>query len=256
MGTNADIARVRDDGLIDTIRIAYDGYLTGVGMELYRYYDTPEKVAALFGHTEYATSIEPDPVDMDWQDHEMETRDQTLETFSAAHGYEGVDEREMPGDMRLYIHAHGKWSAPRGWQTAKAFIETGEGDVITRELLIEGGAKDKDFTWDPRRPANEHTGVLSVELVPGNTQECILRLTDDRGNVYDVFPGPGFTGVEGAPEMKDARDLQGLHVVVRSTSIAVSSSFGIEGVKSRSVMGAKSIVVVQPATDGTQGEAN
>lgn len=247
MGTSCEIARIRDDGTVDRIHVSYDGYLTGVGLTLFRHYDTPEKVEALFSHQDWATSLEANPEDIDWGDWDENRKKVPFADFAREHAYEGVDEDEKPGDIGLYIHAHGVWSAPRGWTTAQTFIDAGIGDVITRKMLIKAGATDADFTDEPRRPVNEHRGVLSVEMVPGDTQNCILHLTEENGTVHDVFPGPGFTGVRGMPDIEDARELNGLRVVVRSTSIAVTASFGPEGSKSRSAMGVSSIEVVEKA---------
>ena len=156
-----------------------------------------------------------------------------------------------PGYQGCYIHAHGKWAAPRSRMAAAEFIERGEGDVITREALIEAGVTEAVLTAEPSRPVMEHIGVLSVETVPGNDEQCILRLRDDRGETYDIFPTQGFAGVEGAPDVENALGLDGLRVVVRSTSIAVSSSFGPGGSKSTSTMGVRSIRVLPPETTGT-----
>jgi len=243
MGTSCEIIGRREDGLFDVVHVSYDGYLRGVGLTLFKHYGTPEQAAKLFEHGTWAPSLEADPKDVDWDEWSPDNRGRTLEQLTAENAFpEGQD--AAPGDAGVYIHAHGRWSAPRSWTAALAFLGDGTTDAITREMLIEDGATSADMDAEPDRPVDEHTGTLSVELVPGDEENCMLRLKEDAGTVWDVFPGPGFTGIEGDVEIGDATDLDGLRVVVRSTSVAASSSFGPQGSTSRNAMGVRSIRIV------------
>ena len=84
MGTTCEIARVKD-GNVQRIHISYDGYLGGVGLELFKFYDTEEKVNALFGHGTGATSLEADPTEMSWSDWDYSFRGVPLEVYVADH---------------------------------------------------------------------------------------------------------------------------------------------------------------------------
>ena len=258
MGTSCTIARLAEDGMFERIHVSYDGYLTGVGLKLFRHYGDQDRVDALFSHEDWATSLQPDPEDIDWSEWDGDSRRQTRDAFINEHGF-ADDPEAQPGNLGLYVHAHGRWAAPSDRAALVRFLDTGEGDVITREMLIADGACDDQFTAPLARPVDEHVGTLRVELVPGDTQNCILHLVTDDGQDYAVAPGPGFQGVEGASDIRDARDLEGLRAVVRSSSIAVSSSFGPQGSSSNAVIGARSIRIVADADtngiDTATGEA-
>ncbi len=84
MGTSSELVRLNADGVtVDRIHLSYDGYLSGVGLKLFHYYDTPEKVTALFGCQTAATSLEAEPRDMLWDEWDESYRGKSLTDFIA-----------------------------------------------------------------------------------------------------------------------------------------------------------------------------
>lgn len=234
MGTSCEIVGVREDGTTHTIHVSADGYLTGVGLKLFRFYDTPEKVAALFAQDTHAPSLEADPADIDWGDWDASYRGRPVADVLAAYaGYDDGNDDPEPGGLGLYVHAHGKWAAPSTVASMKAFIETGDSpDVITREMLIAEGADESEFEAIARRPHDEHVGVLKVELLPGDQAKLSFREDGQRGTC-DISFSPRFASVTGAvtPDLT-ILDLDGARVTLRSDAVAVHATIG--GVESGS----------------------
>lgn len=61
MGTNAEIFHFLDDTTLQHIHVSYDGYLSGVGLALFRCYNNPEAIESLFARPGWIVSLEEDP---------------------------------------------------------------------------------------------------------------------------------------------------------------------------------------------------
>lgn len=201
MGTTCEIAAQMPNGRWKQIHISYDGYVTGVGLTLFRDYGTPEKVAALLAHRTGAVQLCTDPGEMSWDDWHPD-EGFTLDELVAQHRHDTSHMSEQDrayyaqfedevGFLGLYAYAHGRWAAPRSTDALVSFVETGEGpDVLTRELLIEEGADESEFSVDkkPLRPVNLHRGVLSVKPITGENGEggFEMKLTEPGRDVPDA----------------------------------------------------------------------
>lgn len=262
MGTTCEIAAQMPDGRWKQIHVSYDGYVSGVGLILFRDYDTPEKVTALMSHGTGAVQLCTDPSEMTWDEwHPAEGF--TFEELAAQHHFDTsgldaaaaahhVEHEECPGYLGLYVHAHGRWAAPRTTDMLRAFVETGDcADVLTRELLIEEGASEEELSGEkkPFRPINVHRGVLSVRKDVEDGEEVALMSFAEAGRdgVWDLVPHDDFQGVVGLDENDTTLfDLDGRTVEITSGTVMVSSSFGPEGSDSQSVMTVRRIAVVDP----------
>lgn len=219
MGTSCELFRVNGD-TIDGIHISHDGYLSGVGAMLFRSYQDPEKIEALFSHDTWAVGFCPEIEDIEWDEWEEGMKKKPLSAFLEEHEAQDKWAREhypkVVDDgrfMGLYVYAHGKWAFPMAVADLRAFIETGESPyVMTREFMLANGCDEADLdpqVHEDHRPVNEMVGVLSDDLT---------SITLDGGEEWTVSGQPGLT-LPAPPE-----ELAGKRVRIRTFSMAVSAS--------------------------------
>jgi hypothetical protein len=168
VGTNAEIVRIKD-GVARLIHISYDGYMGGVGRDLFLYYDTQEKVDELFSHRTAATSLEANPADMMWSDWDK--------------SYEGMPVADYIADQRRTVMSFA--TRPSDPANTVRFLEA---------IVAANPALKADFT--PPQPYTR--GVLRAELPIGtiNAETDVRALPEEAkallpGIVRDLFGDNG-----------------------------------------------------------------
>lgn len=200
MGTSCDIARLNPDGTIRVIHVSGDGYPSGVGVTLFRFYDTPEALTALFGGTTHAEGIAFTlPEHLEWFEDgwhpDVFTRDEFIAEFTRHDDDEPIDIETADIDdvtfAGTYFYAHGKWIYPRNGSDILTFIDTGQSPyVMTRDFLnrfadMKGWPGHDPWTVVPEPPiSNLELGeryAATVEDKPGvtvNREEGWIQIID------------------------------------------------------------------------------
>jgi hypothetical protein len=195
MGTPADIARELPDGTYRMLHVSYDGYLSGVGAQLFKHYSDPEKVDRLFSHS-YTPSLEDDPNDFDADGEEW-----TL--------YEASDDPANPHKVvsqpvsKEYYDKHLAADISYFWKDGKWFYHRYEYDdntshyvslgfvEITREMLIADDPRTEEYLDDTTPNVPTHIALQQMfENAEANNTNPNVRYFGGHG-VYGVSAGIG-----------------------------------------------------------------
>lgn len=208
MGTTSEIIRITGE-TVDKIHVSYDGVPEGVGLTLFRFYNTPEAVEKLFSHDTWAPVLEDDIDDIDWDDWGEEgMRGQPLAAFLAE--YTGYPE----DPLGLFVFAHDRWAFPHGFADLKTFIETGESPHrMTREYLIAEGVPERalDAPLEPSAPVTEIRGIFRI----GEDGET-TTISAANGVTWDVGAAAGFQA-SGTPQEWHDKEVRALAATMGSS---------------------------------------
>lgn len=226
MGTPCDLYRVTETGHVTAIHVSYDGYLAGVGLTLFKHYQVPEALDALFVASGDVASLECNPY---WNDlystEEIVTLDNIRANLQSNMNYmvpehSTAEAYEKDWDTRTYLHAKGHWHLISTPAHLHAALQGDPARRLTKDILMtHADIKEDEFeiSIEDMWPALSSQGLL--ERAPGDPDTYTLRLSDADIAILVLHEDL----------LNEARALEGQHVTVQNGAVSAQSSWDETG---------------------------